>query len=223
MELLFTPGEGWSYSSYGYSALGAIIAAVTGEPFERYMAEQWLAPLGMTQSTFVTKDVDPAAQMTGYVSDNAGKATPTEVACDGRDASPCTLWSNCEDMVKYAQFMLNNGEVDGSALLQPSTIAAMWTPLSATGWAEMNGPHYGPPLQDYGLGWVLGAAAGHRLVGHPGGLDGYNSQILLAPDDGLAVIAMDNWLDLAAVPAFPASMAATDVLYLLLGIEPEAQ
>ena len=40
MELLFAPDEGWSYSGYGYSTLGAIIAAVTGEPFESYMAEQ---------------------------------------------------------------------------------------------------------------------------------------------------------------------------------------
>jgi len=223
MELLFAPGEGWSYSSYGYSVLGAIIAAVTGESYESYMVEQWLAPLGMTQSTFVTEDVDPDAQMTGYVSDEAGKATPTGVACDGRDASACTLWSNCEDMAKYAQFLLNEGEVGGNVLLQSAAVEAMWTPVSETGWAEMNGPHYGLPLQAYGLGWVLGEADGHRLVGHPGGIDGYNSQILLAPDDGLAVIAMDNWLDLAAIPAFPASFAATDVMYALLGIEPEAE
>jgi hypothetical protein len=39
----------------------------------------------------------------------------------------------------------------------------------------------------------------------------------LAPDDGLAVIAMGNWLDLDA-PTYPASFADSDVMYLLLGI-----
>ena len=220
-ELLFAPDEEWSYSDYGYLVLGATIAAITGQPYESYMAEQWLAPLEMTRSTFVTEETDPSTRMTGYVSDESGKPTPTDIGCDARDASACNLWSNCEDMAKYAQFMMKHGEVGGTALLQPKSIEAMWTPISETPWAEMNGPWYGPPLQNYGLGWVLGEAAGHRLVGHPGGLDGYNSQILLAPDDGLAVLTMDNWLDLAAVPAFPASFAATDIMYALLGIEAE--
>ena len=46
--------------------------------------------------------------------------------------------------------------------------------------------------------------------------DGINAQILLAPDDGLAVIAMDNWLDLGTATGFPASFAAVDVMDLLL-------
>lgn len=37
MALLFAPDTDWNYSSYGYSALGAIIVQVTGQPFERYM------------------------------------------------------------------------------------------------------------------------------------------------------------------------------------------
>jgi CubicO group peptidase (beta-lactamase class C family)/predicted dienelactone hydrolase len=220
-ELLFAPDEAWSYSGYGYITLGAILAAVTGQPFESYMAEQWLAPMGMTNSTFIADDVDPALRMTAHKSDVDGKATPTEIACDGRNGSACNLWSNCEDMVKWAQLMLNKGEIDGARFLQPESIDAMWMPVSETGWLEMMGPWYGSPIANYGLGWMLGETEGHRLVGHAGGVEGANSQILLAPDDGLAVITMDNWLDLAAIPAYPASNAATDVMYILLGIEPQ--
>ena len=99
-------------------------------------------------------------------------------------------------------------------LLQPESMEAMWTPLSSTGW--MLGPTYGPPFEHYGLGWFVGEKDGHRLVGHMGAGDGINAQILLAPDDGLAVIAMDNWLDLGAATGFPASFAAVDVMDLLL-------
>jgi CubicO group peptidase (beta-lactamase class C family)/predicted dienelactone hydrolase len=220
-ELLFAPDEASSYSGYGYITLGAINAAVTGQPFESYMAEQWLAPLGMTNSTFIAEDVDPALRMTAHKSDVDGKATPTEIACDGRNGSACNLWSNCEDMAKWAQLLLNKGEIDGARVLQPESIDAMWTPVSETGWLEMMGPWYGSPIANYGLGWMLGETEGYRLAGHAGGVEGANSQILLAPDDGLAVITMDNWLDLAAIPAYPASNAATDVMYTLLGIEPQ--
>ena len=71
------------------------------------------------------------------------------------------------------------------------------------------------------MGWYIGEMDGHRLVGHAGGTEGANTQIQFAPDDGLAVIAMDNWLDLETVTGYPASFATFDVMYTVLGIEPE--
>jgi hypothetical protein len=41
---------------------------------------------------------------------------------------------------------------------------------------------------------------------------GINTQILLAPDNGVAVIAMENWMDLGAATGFPASFAAVNVM-----------
>lgn len=221
MQLLFAPNTDWNYSSYGYSALGAIIAQVTDKPFESYMQEEWLAPIGMAHSTFLATEVDPTLRMTLYGSDQTGKATPTGLACDGRDGSTCNLWSSCEDMVKWAQLMLNQGELNGTHFLTPESIKTMWTPVSNTSWLDALGPWYGSPIAEYGLGWYIGEMDGHRLVGHAGGTEGANTQIQFAPDDGLAVIAMDNWLDLETVTGYPASFATFDVMYTLLGIEPE--
>lgn len=221
MKLLSAPGEGWNYSAYGYSALGAIIAKVTGKPFENYMQEAWLTPLGMTHSTFMAKEVDPTLRMTIYGSDKAGKATPTGLACDGRDASACNLWSSCEDMAKWAQLMLNQGELNGTRFLQPESIKTLWTPVSDTPWLEALGPQYGSPFVKYGLGWYVGEMKGHRLIGHAGATQGSNTQIQFAPDDGLAVIAIGNWFDLETATSYPTSFAAIDVTYLLLGIEPQ--
>ncbi len=97
----------------------------------------------------------------------------------------------------------------------------MWTAEAPTGWADGMGSRFGPPFAAYGLGWFLGEVTGHRLVGHPGGIDGINTQMELAPDDGLAVIAMTNWRDRRAAPGLPATFAAIDVLYLLLGVQPD--
>ncbi len=221
MELLFAPDTDWSYSSYGYSALGAIIAQVTGQPFEQYMQEEWLVPLGMTHSTLVAGDVDPTLRMTLYGSDEAGKVIPTNMACDGRDASSCNLWSSCEDLVKWAQLLLHDGELNGTRFLQPESIQMMWTPVSQTPWVEAMGTHYGLPIAQYGLGWYVGEVDGHRFIGHAGGSEGTNAQFQLSPDDGLAVITMVNWLDQDNVTGYPASFAAFDVMYQLLGIEPE--
>jgi CubicO group peptidase (beta-lactamase class C family) len=218
-KLLHAPGAAWSYSGMGYTVLGDLIAKVSGEPFEAYMQQHLLKPLSMDNSTFVEADVAPDLRASPHVSAEDGSPTLGKPFCDERDAPACTLYSNCEDMIRWAQAMLNDGELNGTRILQPESIEAIWSSQAETPWPDMVGSWYGAPVADYGLGWYVGEKDGHRLVGHAGGGDGYNTQIQLAPDDGIAVIAMDNWLVDATATWYPASFAAIDVLYELLGIE----
>ena len=218
-RLLFAPGTGWSYSNYGYSILGAIIAATGVRPFATYMQEDWLQPLGMAHSTFRAEEVDPDQRVTAYTADARGNPAPTAINCDARDAPDCTLWSSCEDMARWAQRLTAPEAGESRQLITAAARDEMWAAQSPTGSAEEIGSRFGPPFAAYGLGWYIGEVEGHRLVGHPGGIDGINTQIELAPDDGLAVIAMTNWLDRKSAPGLPATFAAIDVLYLLLGVE----
>jgi len=55
-------------------------------------------------------------------------------------------------------------------------------------------PHYRPDrrLPGMGLGFFLAEAGSHRLVLHDGILPGFNSELLVAPDDGVGVIGLTN-------------------------------
>ena len=44
----------------------------------------------------------------------------------------------------------------------------------------------------YGLGWRSYDYAGHRLIGHRGGVDGYRALILFDPDAKTGIVAMWN-------------------------------
>lgn len=46
-KLDFDPGERYAYSNFGYCLLGRLIETVSGLPYERYVQEQVLAPLGI--------------------------------------------------------------------------------------------------------------------------------------------------------------------------------
>lgn len=221
MYLLFEPGTKWSYSAYGYSALGALIAEVTGQSYEAYMQAEWLAPLGMADSTLVPAEVDPDLAMTGYkTSWPSGQPEATPTNCDARDASTCLLVSSCDDMSKLAAMLLNGGELSGTRFLASETLRAMWEPISDTGYRQAMGPVYGPPFEFYGIGWGVGEVDGRRLVNHAGVALGANAHIQLAPDDGLAVIAMTNWTDFSYEGLYPAITVAIDTLNVLLGEEP---
>ena len=48
------PGEHISYTDAGYLLAGRLIERRSGKPYEQYMEEQILRPLGMSRSGFVT-------------------------------------------------------------------------------------------------------------------------------------------------------------------------
>ena len=220
-SLLDAPGAAWSYADVGFDILGDLIAKVSGEPFPNYMKEHLLKPLGMRTSTFVGEEVASALRVTGYVDGEGGGVTVGEANFDARNAPAANLYSNCAEMAQWAIVMLNQGKAGEKLLLTTESIEAMWTNGVATPWRDIIGPWYGGAFQTYSLGWHLGSMDGHRLVGNAGSGDGFNTQMQLAPDDGLAVIAMNNWLTVETATWYPASFAALDVMYTLLGIEPE--
>ena len=52
----------------------------------------------------------------------------------------------------------------------------------------------------YGLGWLVGRYREHRLVDHGGGIDGFQTECMLLPDDGIGVIAATNTSSSAMAP-----------------------
>ena len=50
--LLFEPGTEWNYSNIGIAALGRIIEVVTGQPYDRFLAERIFQPLEMKDTFF---------------------------------------------------------------------------------------------------------------------------------------------------------------------------
>ena len=67
----------------------------------------------------------------------------------------------------------------------------------------------------YGLGWLIGRYREHRLAEHGGGIDGFQTECMLLPDDGIGVIVLTNTSSSAMAP-----VVAYRVLDELLGLEP---
>ncbi|EQD44020.1 beta-lactamase, partial [mine drainage metagenome] len=60
-------GERFHYSNSGYILLGLVVEQVTHQPFADYVAEQVLAPAGMTQSGYFEMDALPPRTAQGYI------------------------------------------------------------------------------------------------------------------------------------------------------------
>jgi hypothetical protein len=67
----------------------------------------------------------------------------------------------------------------------------------------------------YGLGWMIGRYREHRLAQHAGGIDGFQTECMLLPDNGIGVVVLTNTSSSAMAP-----VVAYRVLDELLGLEP---
>lgn len=213
VKLLAEPGgDKTLYSNLGFDTLGAIVAKVSGQDYETYVKENILLPLGMAHSTFLLDETDPELLSTGYrrLAEGSGATAWPSFPFNRQHSPGAGLISTVDDMNRWAMTMLNGAELNGTRILASESLDQMWTPQS----------NFGPSglLQDYGMGWFLAEEQGHRFVWHPGGTPGFNSTIILAPDDGLAVITLVNLNSIAPNEPWYATEAGTGAMFTLLGL-----
>ena len=161
------PGAGFLYSDLNFITLGAIVSRVTGEPLDAYLQAHVFGPLGMTNTGFdppssslarvVATDREQGRLRWGEVQD------PTAFRMGGV-AGHAGLFSDADDLARFARMLLGRGELDGARILKPETVALMTRPVVLPGGARR------------GLGWDIGsaysvgmdAAFGRASFGHTG-------------------------------------------------------
>lgn len=134
LPLMFTPGTRWSYSS-SLEVVGRIIEVVSGQPLDRYMGEQIFEPLGMHDTSFrVNDDVDDRV-VTLYEQGPDGRLKPTTGGLlTMYEPQARFLWasggllSTPDDFLRFAQMLLNGGELNGVRVLTRERVAQMMSP-----------------------------------------------------------------------------------------------
>jgi CubicO group peptidase (beta-lactamase class C family) len=174
------PGTRFMYTNHGFATLGQLVEDVTGQPLDGYLSEHVFAPLGMAHTDLVRSERVRSRLATGYElrSHGAEAVTDYEVVTAGGGA----VYSTPSDMARYLAALLGGGANGHGRVLEPATVATMFE------------PHYQPDprIPGMGLAFFRTDFGGHLAVEHDGILPGFDAQILLAPDDGLGVMAFAN-------------------------------
>lgn len=196
-KLKFVPGDHSSYSNLGTLILGQVLAAVSKTPYRELATREVLTPLGMTQTAFTYTPSMQDAAATGYhpkrspmrfllprwvVGPSAGKwLSFRRFLLDG--SAYGGLVGSIDDVARFLQLHLRDGEVDGTRLLEPATATAMREIVAM-------GERY-----DLGLGWFRPAAARDAdppFVEHLGGGAGFYNVIRIYPTRGVGIAVMGN-------------------------------
>lgn len=180
-------GSLWSYNNAAFSLAGRVIEVVTGQTYEQAMQEYLFEPLGMEMSFFFAGDVMTHRFVVGHTVVEEDKERTTTVATPwplARSANPAgAVISTVPDMLRYAQFHLDNGKnASGEQILQPESIAEM----------QRIQAEAGTMASHVGISWMLNDVAGVRTVSHGGATNGQIAQLLLIPERSFALVILTN-------------------------------
>lgn len=122
------PGKQTAYSNYATALAGLIVQNVSGMPFTDYIRQNILEPLGMNSSTFA-EPLPPqlAERMARSYTGETGafEEKPFEIITSFAPAG--ALSATGTDMARFAQAILNGGELDGRRILEQKTVEQMLT------------------------------------------------------------------------------------------------
>jgi len=174
------PGEIISYSNHGYALAAYVVEGVTGCPFDRYVEDHILVPLGMEQSGYLLHLPLPEGLATGYVYQD-GAYLPQPVHYDN-DYPGGEMVSTAAGMARFMIAHLEGGCYQERCILQPGTVAEMH---------RRQFTHH-PRLPGWTLGFQEEFLNGERAIGHSGAVRGFTSDLLLLPEHNLGYFVSFN-------------------------------
>jgi CubicO group peptidase (beta-lactamase class C family)/D-alanyl-D-alanine dipeptidase len=175
-ELVFAPQTHTKYSNAAIAVVGYLLEQRSHETFAAYLKHAVLAPIRMEHSSFAPDPdvVQNLAKAKMWTYDGKTFEAPTFQLGMVPAGS---MYSTVADMGRFVSVLLARGKTESGTLLKPGTLDEMWSPQFPN-----------PGERVFGLGFVVGALDGHRMVGHGGAIYGFATTLDLLPDDKLGVV-----------------------------------
>jgi len=185
----------YAYDNLLYIVAGEVVARVAGMPFEDFVEQRLLFPLGMTDCRATL------ARAEG----NANRATPhllVEEELQTTSSLESSIGAaaggiNCSaaSMATWGGFVLAKGVApDGGRIISEKQFGELLKPVTLLPGSGYVVEHTGAYLSAYALGWGVSTFYGEPLLSHGGALWGMTTMLVILPEQELAVFVSNNLL-----------------------------
>jgi D-alanyl-D-alanine carboxypeptidase len=169
----FAPGSKWSYDNTGYVVLGMLVEKITGRPWATEIGEVLASPLGLADTrNCLTQPIIPHRAQ-GYAEANGAWINAPFLAMTQPYAAGA-MCSTVRDLARWNR-ALGTGRV-----------------VSAASYALMTTPTGAAAASRYGFGLARDTLAGHTVIQHGGGINGFITSNVWVPDAELSVTVLTN-------------------------------
>lgn len=159
VPLMYQPGTTWEYGR-STDVLGHVIERATGQPLDAYLQARILGPLGMKDTGFFAEPAKQSRIAEAFATDPDSKANIKLLNVRQKPkylAGGQGLVSTAADYMRFAQMLLNGGELGGVRILSRKTVDFMAS--DHLGAIRGPGPGYG-----FGLGFAVRLVNGLSAV-----------------------------------------------------------
>jgi CubicO group peptidase (beta-lactamase class C family) len=192
------PGTTFEYSNLGFALLGKIITNVSGMPYQQYVTENIMKPIGMNDSRWEYDQVPKEKLANGYRwEDDTWKEEA--LLHDGAYGAMGGLICTIEDFSKYVALHLSAWPPRNDAETGPlkrSSLREMHQPWRFNNLFPDDKNRQGkncPTVSGYGYGLVWRKDCnGTVRISHGGGLPGFGSDWRIYPEYGIGVVSFTN-------------------------------
>jgi len=173
LPLAEQPGTLWTYG-HSMDVLARVIEVVSGKSLYAFEKERLFDPLGMKDTSYYVADpsqfhriAEPLPSDSNF---RTGSSRNPRVAATW-EAGTSGLLSTIGDFSRFAQMLVNGGELDGRRYLKPETFANMAANHIAPATAVKRGAYYFPGDGfGYGFGFAVRTEPGNATPPPPGSL-----------------------------------------------------
>lgn len=130
LPLEFSPGTAWNYS-VATDVLGYLVQTISGLPFEQFLQQRILGPLGMVDTAFHAAEDKVRRLAECYMVGAGGKLAPATQGWPDFSKQPAApsggggLVSTMADYLRFCEMLRCGGVLDGVRLLGPKTLQLM--------------------------------------------------------------------------------------------------
>jgi serine beta-lactamase-like protein LACTB len=176
-SLVASPGTRYSYSSYGFNLISAVVEGASGEQFLAYMSRHVFKPLGMTSTAPDRSDSLIPNRTKSYERAAGGQFVPSPSVDNSYKWAGGGFLSTAEDLVRFGSAHLSPG------YLKAATLELLFTPQHTTSGAAT----------PYGIGWFVATdTLGHHTVYHGGGSVGGTTAFGVDRDSRVVIALVTN-------------------------------
>jgi CubicO group peptidase (beta-lactamase class C family) len=177
--LVAPPGTRYSYSSYGFNLVSAVVEGASGEEFLAYMSRHVFNPLGMTSTAPDRNDSLIPNRTRFYERTEAGQFVPSPRVDNSYKWAGGGFLSTAEDLVRFGSAHLR----PPAGYLKAATLELLFTPQRTTSGTATT----------YGIGWFIATdTLGHRTVFHGGGSIGGTTAFGVDRDSRVVIALVTN-------------------------------
>jgi CubicO group peptidase (beta-lactamase class C family) len=194
MKLLKPNGifrQNYGYCNSCFVTAGEVIPVVSGKPWEVYIYDSLIMPLGMTNTHTLGNGIGQRPNSSRpYTTSFTGKLTRLPYDNVDNLGPAGSIVSNVKDLSRWLLMQLDSGRYEGRRILQ-------WHVLRST--REINTVTRSLPsavypihFQGYGLGVFMADYNGKQIYFHTGGADGFVTNTCFVPEENLGITILTN-------------------------------